>query len=67
MSLIAHVNSDDLDWLYCFCSAYQIPLLSSNNGHDRIKTNFSISLITDILSALTTLILRYQITQLIYI
>ncbi|CAF3380911.1 unnamed protein product [Rotaria sp. Silwood1] len=53
MSLIAHVNSDDLDWLYCFCSAYQIPLLSSNNGHDRSKTNFSISLITDILSALT--------------
>ncbi|CAF3060682.1 unnamed protein product [Rotaria sp. Silwood2] len=53
MYLVAHANSDDLDWLYCFCSAYQIPLLSSNNGHDRIKTNFSISLITDILSALT--------------
>ncbi|CAF2599544.1 unnamed protein product [Rotaria sp. Silwood2] len=66
MSIIGHINSNDLDWLSAFCSPYQIPFLNlDNNNH--LRNNFSISLMPDILSALITIIRHYQITQLVYI
>jgi hypothetical protein len=66
ISIIGHVNSDDLDWLPGFCSIYQIPFINLNNNN-YLKTNFSLSLMPDILPALITIIRRYQITQLVYI
>ncbi|CAF1049286.1 unnamed protein product [Rotaria sp. Silwood1] len=66
MSIIGHINTDDLDWLSAFCSTYQIPFLSLNNIH-HLRNNFSISLMPDIFPALITIIRHYQITQLIYV
>ncbi|CAF4044374.1 unnamed protein product [Rotaria sordida] len=67
MSIIGHINSNDLDWLSAFCSTYQIPFLNLNNNNNHLRNNFSISLMPDILPALISLIRRYQITQLVYI
>jgi len=66
ISIIGYLNSDDLDWLPDFCSTYQIPFLNINTNN-YLKTNFSISLMPDILPALITIIRRYQITELVYI
>jgi hypothetical protein len=66
ISLIGHINPDDLDWISSFCSTYKIPLISLNNNN-QLKNNFSLSLMPDILPALIKFIHRYQITQLVYI
>jgi hypothetical protein len=65
LSIIGHINSDDLDWLPDFCSSYQIPFIRLNNNYK--TTNFSVSLMPDILPALITIIRHYQITKLVYI
>ena len=65
ISLITHLNANDLNWLPTFCSLYQIPYLNLNI--DYIKNPFSLSLMPDILPALITLIRHYQISQLVYI
>jgi hypothetical protein len=67
ISIIGHINSGDLNWLPDFCSTYKIPFLGLNDNYYYFKTNFSLSLMPDILPALITIIRRYQITQLVYI
>jgi hypothetical protein len=66
ISIIGHINSDDLDWLADFCSTYQVPFLNLNNDN-YLKTNYSLTLMPDILPALIALIRRYRIHQLVYI
>ena len=65
ISIIGHINAEDLDWLPSFCSTYQIPLLYLNNNYEH--DDFSLSLMPDILPALVATIRYYHINQLIYI
>ena len=67
ISIIGYINSDDLDWLSSFSSTYKIPFLNLNNNNNYLKTNYSLSLMPDILPALIKIIYRYQIKQLVYI
>ncbi|CAF0889980.1 unnamed protein product [Adineta steineri] len=67
MSIIGHINVDDFDWISDFCSTYQVPFLSLTNNYNDLKNNFSISLMPDIIPALTSVLRRYQITELVYL
>jgi hypothetical protein len=66
MSIIGHINYDDLDWLSGFCSTYQMPFLGLDNHHS-IANDFYLSLMPDVLPALIAFIRRYQLNQLVYI
>lgn len=65
VSILAHINSEDLHWLPSFCSTYQIPVLYLNHNYE--TTDFSLSLMPDLLPALVATIRHYQIHQLVYV
>lgn len=65
ISIIAHINSEDLHWLPSFCLTYQIPLVYLNRHYE--TTDFSLSLMPDLLPALVATIRHYQIRRLVYI
>ncbi|CAF1623889.1 unnamed protein product [Rotaria magnacalcarata] len=65
ISIIGQISRTDYQWLSSFCSTYRVPFIGLDN-HYYINTNYSISLMPDILPALISLIQHYQINQLVY-